>query len=352
VGLQVTGPAIAGKRGMSSFSRPGPRGRDRRIPLPALLGLARTTAGVTFLYRAAAGQNRHSGRQPGLSPAVHAILGVRQLAQALASIRPTTAVLVIGAEVDAVHAASMAAAALLPRPWRRAALLDGLLAGSMAAAGLAAARAGDGTTPEPASGRDPWLRWRDGCAARLAGFLAPGWPPRSGRPRSLGGWGTMAALSRMRPRDRGSIVNVGSALGIIGIPLQAAYCSSKFACRGFFESVRAELLHEGSAVRMSMVYLPAVNTPQFDWCKTTLKRHPQPVPPIYQPELIAKFILEAAPTGRPEKVIGSWNKLLVLAGRLYPAWGISTPARCLVHSAHRRPDLARPARQPVLAGRR
>ena len=134
-------------------------------------------------------------------------------------------------------------------------------------------------------------------------------------------WGTMAALSRMRPRDHGTIVNVGSALGIIGIPLQAAYCSSKFACRGFFESTRAELLHEGSSVRMSMVYLPAVNTPQFDWCKTTLRRHPQPVPPIYQPELIAKFILEAALTGRREKVIGSWNKLLVLAGRLFPGLG-------------------------------
>ena len=134
-------------------------------------------------------------------------------------------------------------------------------------------------------------------------------------------WGTMAALSRMRPRDHGTIVNVGSALGIIGIPLQAAYCSSKFACRGFFESTRAELLHEGSSVRMSMVYLPAVNTPQFDWCKTTLRHHPQPVPPIYQPELIAKFILEAALTGRREKVIGSWNKLLVLAGRLFPGLG-------------------------------
>jgi len=134
-------------------------------------------------------------------------------------------------------------------------------------------------------------------------------------------WGTMAALARMRPRDRGPIVNVGSALGVIGIPLQSAYCSSKFACRGFFESARAELLHEGSNVRMSMVYLPAVNTPQFDWCKTTMSHHPQPVPPIYQPELIAKFILEAAQTGRREKVIGSWNKLLVLAGRMFPGLG-------------------------------
>ena len=134
-------------------------------------------------------------------------------------------------------------------------------------------------------------------------------------------WGTMAALARMRPRDRGNIVNVGSALGIIGIPLQSAYCSSKFACRGFFESARAELLHEGSHVQLSMVYLPAVNTPQFDWCATTLDRHPQPVPPIYQPELIAKFILEAALTGRREKVIGSWNKILVLAGRMFPGLG-------------------------------
>ena len=134
-------------------------------------------------------------------------------------------------------------------------------------------------------------------------------------------WGTMAALSRMRPRDRGNIVNVGSALAVIGIPLQSAYCASKFACRGFFESTRAELLHEGSGVRMSMVYLPAVNTPQFDWCATTLDRQPQPVAPIYQPELIARFILEAALTGRRQKVIGSWNKLLVLAGSLFPGFG-------------------------------
>jgi NAD(P)-dependent dehydrogenase (short-subunit alcohol dehydrogenase family) len=134
-------------------------------------------------------------------------------------------------------------------------------------------------------------------------------------------WGTTAALARMRPRDRGSIVNVGSALAYIGIPLQSAYCSSKFACRGFFESVRAELIHEGSHIRLSMVHLPAVNTPQFDWCETTLDRHPQPVPPIYQPEIPAKFILAAALNGRPTKVVGSWNKILVVAGRLFPGLG-------------------------------
>ena len=134
-------------------------------------------------------------------------------------------------------------------------------------------------------------------------------------------WGTMAALERMRPRDAGSIVNVGSALAFIGIPLQSAYCSSKFACRGFFESTRAELLHEGSNVRMSMVHLPAVNTPQFGWCATHVDRHPQPVPPMYQPEIPARFILEAALDGRRAKVVGSWNKVLVAAGRLLPGLG-------------------------------
>jgi NAD(P)-dependent dehydrogenase (short-subunit alcohol dehydrogenase family) len=132
-------------------------------------------------------------------------------------------------------------------------------------------------------------------------------------------WGTMAALNRMKPRDQGHIVNVGSALAFLGIPLQSAYCSSKFACRGFFESARAELIHEGSHVRMSMVHLPAVNTPQFDWCETSMPRHPQPVPPIYQPEVAAAAIVQAAVDGRRAKVVGAWNKLLVLTGSLFPS---------------------------------
>ncbi|MHB1986955.1 MAG: SDR family oxidoreductase [Acidimicrobiales bacterium] len=134
-------------------------------------------------------------------------------------------------------------------------------------------------------------------------------------------WGTMAALERMRARDRGTIVNVGSALAFIGIPLQSAYCASKFACRGFFESARAELIHDHSHVRMCMVHLPAVNTPQFDWSETTLDKHPQPVPPIYQPEIPAKFIVQAALDGQRERIVGSWNKLLVVAGRLAPGLG-------------------------------
>jgi NAD(P)-dependent dehydrogenase (short-subunit alcohol dehydrogenase family) len=140
-------------------------------------------------------------------------------------------------------------------------------------------------------------------------------------------WGTMAALEHMRARNRGTIVNVGSALAFIGIPLQAAYCSAKFACRGFFESARAELLHEGSQVRMSMVHLPAVNTPQFDWCETAMDRHPSPVPPIYQPEVAAEAILRAALDGRRERVLGSWNRLLVAAAKLVPGFGNQFAAR-------------------------
>lgn len=134
-------------------------------------------------------------------------------------------------------------------------------------------------------------------------------------------WGTMAALSKMRPRDRGQIVNVGSALAFIGIPLQSAYCSSKFACRGFFESTRAELIHEKSNIRMSMVHLPAVNTPQFDWCQSVFDVHPQPAPPIYEPEIPARFIVEVALDGRRHKIVGSWNKILVFVAQLMPGFG-------------------------------
>jgi short-subunit dehydrogenase len=134
-------------------------------------------------------------------------------------------------------------------------------------------------------------------------------------------WGTKVALARMRIRDEGTIVNVGSALAFIGIPLQSPYCSAKFACRGFFESVRAELLHEGSRVTMSMVHLPAVNTPQFEWSRTVFRRHPQPVAPIYQPEICAQAIVAASLTGRRERVLGSWNKMLVAGARAMPGVG-------------------------------
>ena len=134
-------------------------------------------------------------------------------------------------------------------------------------------------------------------------------------------WGTRAALDRMLPRDRGSIVNVGSALAFLSIPLQSAYCASKFACRGFSDSMRAELIHRGSHVRLSMVHLPGVNTPQFDWCKSDFPTHPQPVPPVDQPEVAARAIVEVALDGRRSKVVGAWNKLVVMAGQLMPGVG-------------------------------
>ena len=106
--------------------------------------------------------------------------------------------------------------------------------------------------------------------------------------------GTMAALKKMRPRDRGAIVQVGSALSQRSIPLQSAYCGAKHAVNGFTESVRCELLHEGSNVHITVAQMPAVNTPQFSWVLSRLPRHPQPVPPIYQPEVAARGVVYAA----------------------------------------------------------
>lgn len=107
-------------------------------------------------------------------------------------------------------------------------------------------------------------------------------------------YGTMAALRRMRSRNRGTVVQVGSALAYRGIPLQSAYCGAKHAIQGFHESLRCELLHERSDVHVTMVQMPAVNTPQFSWVLSRLPRQAQPVPPIYQPEVAAKAVLYAA----------------------------------------------------------
>ena len=108
----------------------------------------------------------------------------------------------------------------------------------------------------------------------------------------------------MTPRDRGTIVQVGSALAYRAIPLQSAYCGAKFAIRGFTDSVRTELLHDRSGVWITMVQLPAVNTPQFNWCRTKLPNHPQPVPPIYQPEVPAEAVYWAAHHRRREITVG------------------------------------------------
>ncbi len=132
--------------------------------------------------------------------------------------------------------------------------------------------------------------------------------------------GTMAALSRMRPRDHGAIVQVGSALGARSIPLQSAYCGGKHAINGFTESLRCELRHENSNVHVTVVQMPAVNTPQFSWVRSRLPRHPQPVPPIYQPEVAARGIVYAA--GHPRRkqyFVGATTAATILANRVAPA---------------------------------
>ena len=132
-------------------------------------------------------------------------------------------------------------------------------------------------------------------------------------------YGTMAALERMRTRDRGIIIQIGSALAYRAIPLQAPYCGAKFALRGFTDALRTELLHEGSHVRLTMLQLPAVNTPQFDWCRTHMARVPRPVSPVFQPELVAQCVLWASRRSRREVTIG-WPALKAIWGnKLLPA---------------------------------
>ena len=126
-------------------------------------------------------------------------------------------------------------------------------------------------------------------------------------------YGTLTALKRMLARNKGIIVQVGSALAYRGIPLQSAYCAAKHAVQGFTESLRCELLHDGSQVRITMVQMPALNTPQFSWVKTRLPKKPQPVPPIFQPELAADAILWAADHDRPEVYVG-WPTVTAIIG--------------------------------------
>jgi NAD(P)-dependent dehydrogenase (short-subunit alcohol dehydrogenase family) len=132
--------------------------------------------------------------------------------------------------------------------------------------------------------------------------------------------GTMVALNLMRPRDAGAIVQVGSALGERSIPLQSAYCGAKHAICGFTSSLRCELLHEGSGIQVTVVQMPAVNTPQFSWVRSRLPRQPQPVPPIYDPEVAARAIVFAAdhPARRTYWVGGSTAATLI-ANRVVPA---------------------------------
>jgi short-subunit dehydrogenase len=130
--------------------------------------------------------------------------------------------------------------------------------------------------------------------------------------------GTLIALRRMVPRNEGVIVQVGSALAYRGIPLQAAYCGAKHALQGFTESLRCELLHDKSEVRVTMIQLPALNTPQFQWVKTRLPGQPRPVPPIYQPEVAARAIVWAAEHPRREINVGASTTVSIMANNLFP----------------------------------
>jgi len=131
-------------------------------------------------------------------------------------------------------------------------------------------------------------------------------------------YGTMAALQRMLPRNRGVIVQVGSALAYRAIPLQAPYCAAKHALRGFTDALRSELLHDASHVHVTIVQMPALNTPQFDWCKTRMPCDPQPVPPIFQPEVAAAAIVFAAHERRRELNVGWPTVKAVWANKFIP----------------------------------
>lgn len=134
-------------------------------------------------------------------------------------------------------------------------------------------------------------------------------------------YGTMAALKRMVPRNAGRIIQIGSALAYRSIPLQSAYCGAKHAIRGFTDSLRCELIHDKSRVKLTMVQLPAVNTPQFGWVKSRLPRRAQPVPPIYEPELIANAVTWVADHYRRELFLG-WNTAVIIQGnKFFPALG-------------------------------
>jgi NAD(P)-dependent dehydrogenase (short-subunit alcohol dehydrogenase family) len=139
--------------------------------------------------------------------------------------------------------------------------------------------------------------------------------------------GTLAALRRMRRRDRGTIVQVGSALSYRALPLQSAYCAAKFAVRGFTDALRSELAHEGSGICLTMVQLPAVNTPQFDWARSRMAEKAQPVPPIFQPEAVAREIVRAAREAPRELWIGRSTLKAIIATMLLPGTGDRLPAR-------------------------
>jgi short-subunit dehydrogenase len=132
-------------------------------------------------------------------------------------------------------------------------------------------------------------------------------------------YGTMAALRRMLPRNAGRIIQVGSALAYRSIPLQAAYCGAKHAIAGFTDSLRTELIHDRKDIHLTMVQLPAMNTPQFSWCRSKMPNHPQPVPPIFQPEVAAERIVWASHHNRREVFVGVPTVVAIEGNKIAPA---------------------------------
>lgn len=133
-------------------------------------------------------------------------------------------------------------------------------------------------------------------------------------------YGTMTALKRMRPRNKGVIVQVGSALAYRSIPLQSAYCGAKHGMVGFTDSVRSELIHEKSDIHIVVVHAPAMNTPQFSWCRSKLPNHPQPVPPIYEPEVAARAVYAAAHSRRREIYVGVPTVAVIYGQEIAPGF--------------------------------
>ena len=165
-------------------------------------------------------------------------------------------------------------------------------------------------------------------------------------------YGTRVALDLMKPRDRGTIVQVGSALGERSIPLQSAYCGAKHAINGFTSSLRTELMHEGSNVHITVVQMPAVNTPQFSWVLSRLPNHPQPVPPIYQPEVAARGVAFAADhPGRKQYWVGASTAATILANKFAGPLLDRYLARTGFESQQTDEAAGRPAPQPMGPGR-
>jgi short-subunit dehydrogenase len=150
--------------------------------------------------------------------------------------------------------------------------------------------------------------------------------------------GTMAALRKMRPANRGKIIQIGSALAYRGIPLQSAYCGAKHAIRGFTDSLRTELIHEASHIDITMVELPAVNTPQFDWARTHMSSQPRPVAPVVEPEVIAKAVFDAVHAPRRELWIGMSTLKVILGNMVLPSF----LDRYLAHAAFKGQKTCRP----------